>query len=217
MSALRVVIVAEDLLARAGLAALLNAQETVQVVGQCGFEDDQLGTLEAYQAEALLWDCGWNAESAIERLLPLLDEDEDSIEFPPVVALLPDDSNVAALILRLNALGAGGALLRDSEPEAIAAALCATAQGLLVLEPALADSVLTENSLPDALPDELTPREMEVLQLLAEGLPNKIIAQQLNISDHTVKFHVNAIMGKLSAQSRTEAVVRATRLGLILL
>ena len=58
---------------------------------------------------------------------------------------------------------------------------------------------------------------MEVLQLLAEGLPNKSIAQRLGISEHTVKFHVNAILGKLGAQSRTEAVILATRLGLVLL
>jgi DNA-binding NarL/FixJ family response regulator len=63
----------------------------------------------------------------------------------------------------------------------------------------------------------LTPREQEVLQLLAEGLPNKTIADRLYISEHTVKFHVNAILSKLGAQSRTEAVVRATRLGLLLL
>jgi len=56
-----------------------------------------------------------------------------------------------------------------------------------------------------------------VLQLLAEGLPNKAIALRLDISDHTIEFHVNAILGKLGAQSRTEAVVRATRLGLIIL
>ena len=65
--------------------------------------------------------------------------------------------------------------------------------------------------------ENLTPRELEVLQLLAEGLPNKTIARRLEISEHTVKFHVNAIMSKLNAQSRTEAVVRATQLGLILL
>jgi DNA-binding NarL/FixJ family response regulator len=58
---------------------------------------------------------------------------------------------------------------------------------------------------------------LEVLQLLAEGLANKAIAHRLDISDHTVKFHVNAILSKFGAQSRTEAVVRATRLGLILL
>ena len=60
----------------------------------------------------------------------------------------------------------------------------------------------------------MTPRELEVLQLLAEGLPNKAIAHRLGISEHTIKFHVNAIFGKLGAQSRTEAMVRATRLGL---
>ncbi len=64
---------------------------------------------------------------------------------------------------------------------------------------------------------ELTPRETQVLQLLAEGLPNKVIASQLEISEHTVKFHINSIMGKLGAQSRTDAVMRATRSGLILL
>ena len=63
--------------------------------------------------------------------------------------------------------------------------------------------------------EDLTPREREVLRLLAEGLPNKAIARQLGISEHTVKFHVNAILGKLAVASRTEAVVRATRLGLI--
>jgi DNA-binding NarL/FixJ family response regulator len=63
----------------------------------------------------------------------------------------------------------------------------------------------------------LTSREQEVLKLLAEGLPNKGIADRLRISDHTVKFHVNAIMSKLGAQSRTDAVVRATRQGLLLL
>ena len=63
----------------------------------------------------------------------------------------------------------------------------------------------------------MTPRELEVLQLLAEGLANKAIALQLDISEHTVKYHVNAIMSKLNAQSRTEAVVRAARLGLIAL
>lgn len=217
MVALRILIIAEDLLVRAGLAALLNGQESVQVVGQLGFADDVLDAIEADEVDALLWDCGWNAEAALERLLPLFDDEDGAEDLPPVVALLPDGDHAAALILRLNATGAGGALLRDTEPEAIAVALLASVQGLLVLEPALADSVLTESALPDTLIDALTPREMDVLQLLAEGLPNKIIAQQLDISDHTVKFHVNAIMGKLNAQSRTEAVVRATRLGLILL
>lgn len=65
------------------------------------------------------------------------------------------------------------------------------------------------------LPAEpLTPRELEVLQLLAQGLPNKAIAERLGVSSHTVKFHVNAILSKLGARSRTEAVVLATQMGL---
>jgi DNA-binding NarL/FixJ family response regulator len=94
----------------------------------------------------------------------------------------------------------------------------AVANGLVVVEPKLASALLPAMDSDQFTPDEpLTPREMEVLQRLAEGLTNKAIAQELGISEHTIKFHVNAIMGKLHAQSRTEAVVRATRLGLILL
>ena len=88
----------------------------------------------------------------------------------------------------------------------------------LVFFPSLAATLFHANTAENEAPAEpLTGREMEVLQLLAEGLPNKIIANKLSITDHTVKFHVNAIMGKLGVQSRTEAVVRATKLGLIIL
>ena len=65
--------------------------------------------------------------------------------------------------------------------------------------------------------EDLTPRELDVLRLVAEGLPNKEIAHRLDISEHTVKFHVNALLRKLGAHSRTEAVTAATRSGLILL
>jgi DNA-binding NarL/FixJ family response regulator len=68
---------------------------------------------------------------------------------------------------------------------------------------------------PDAIDEALTPREIQVLELLAEGLPNKAVAQRLGISDQTVKFHVASIMGKLGASNRTEAVRRALRRGLI--
>jgi DNA-binding NarL/FixJ family response regulator len=96
--------------------------------------------------------------------------------------------------------------------------MMAAAQDLVVLDPSLPAPVLsTRDPSSPMLVEELTPRELEVLDLLAEGLSNKAIAHRLGISDHTVKFHVNAVMGKLGAQSRTEAVVRATRLGLILL
>jgi DNA-binding NarL/FixJ family response regulator len=65
--------------------------------------------------------------------------------------------------------------------------------------------------------EPLTPREGEVLRLIAEGLPNKTIAARLEISESTVKFHVNAILGKLGVESRSEAIVQAARLGLVIL
>ena len=87
-----------------------------------------------------------------------------------------------------------------------------------MIDPAFPASVLpTRSELSSSPTEELTPREMEVLQLVAEGLPNKQIATRLGISDHTVKFHVDAILGKLGAHSRTEAVTRAARLGLLVL
>jgi DNA-binding NarL/FixJ family response regulator len=75
----------------------------------------------------------------------------------------------------------------------------------------------TSDTEDDGVEEPLTPREVQVLELLAEGLPNKAIAARLNISDQTVKFHVSSISGKLGAQNRTDAVRRAVRRGLITL
>ncbi len=109
----------------------------------------------------------------------------------------------------------------------MAAALLAVAEGLAVLDADFQQALAGPNPSSSPAPqyggdepppvEELTPRELEVLRLVAEGLPNKTIAQRLDISEHTVKFHVNALLGKLGVGSRTEAVVRATRLGLIFL
>ena len=110
-------------------------------------------------------------------------------------------------------------MLNTASPAVISAALAALVQGLVVMSPELQPNTTTASAaLIETSPhDMLTSREQEVLRLLAEGLANKQIAVRLSISEHTVKFHVNAIMGKLGVQSRTEAVVRATRLGMIAL
>jgi DNA-binding NarL/FixJ family response regulator len=107
-------------------------------------------------------------------------------------------------------------LLRNADAEALAAAVNALANGLTVLDRALASVMLPAASAP-APAEALTAREREVLGLVALGLPNKAIAARLVISEHTVKFHINAILSKLGVQSRTEAVVRAVRLGLVMI
>ena len=131
-----------------------------------------------------------------------------------VVTLAPEQS----LTTGAWSAGARGILSREAEPARIAAALQAVDQGLVAVEPALGGAFLPSRNQAIAYQvEELTKREREVLELLAEGLSNRSIAVRLEISEHTVKYHVNAILRKLGAQSRTEAVVRATRSGLILL
>jgi two-component system nitrate/nitrite response regulator NarL len=213
---LRVLIVADDPLARAGLAALLADQPDCLVVAQVAEDADLLSALDVYRPHVVVWDLGWERAptsasaqpTGTERLADLVDAG------PPIVTLLSEETYA----VEAQIAGARGLLSRDISSERLMAALTAVAQGLMVLDLSLVPNLLgTGERLPSPLAEELTPRELEVLALLAEGLPNKTIAHRLNISEHTVKFHVNAIMGKLGAQSRTEAVVRATRLGLILL
>ncbi len=209
---LRVLVVADDPLARAGLAVLLSEQPGCTVVGQVSCQEDLPTQVAVYRPDVVLWDLGWERPPDLEASLEQVGElAEDSL---PIVALLPDEGQAPEIW----SSGVRGLLLRDAGAEMLQAALQAVVQGLVVLDPSLVLglSPVVEPGL-DSLVEELTPRETEVLQLLADGLTNKAIAQRLGISDHTVKFHVNAILGKLGAQSRTEAVVRATRLGLLLL
>ncbi|MBI4202645.1 MAG: response regulator transcription factor [Chloroflexi bacterium] len=185
---------------------MLSAQPGFAVAGQVAGGDDLPPALEAYQPDLLLWDLGWDPEEALEDLAEV---QEGS---PPVLALAAEEAHAAEAW----AAGVRGLLPREASAGTIAVALHALAGGLAVLAPGLAAALLAPRHPQEAsLPEDLTPRERQVLSLLAEGLSNKAIAGRLGVSDHTVKFHLNAILGKLGAQSRTEAVVLATRLGLI--
>ena len=214
MSELRTLVIAESFLARTGLTTLLAEQTEFNIVGQVSGGELLADDIDAYRPDVLVWDFGWEPQTALTRLTDLSDElGTDSLL--PVLILLADEQQAGAIASILREWPAGG-ILRDAASDQLIAAINAIAQGLLVFDPTL-DIVPTTQDIPEQPVENLTPREQEVLQLLAEGLANKMIAQQLSISDHTVKFHVNAIMTKLNAQSRTEAVVRATRLGLIML
>lgn len=206
MSQIHVLIVADDPLVRAGLGALLSGQPTVTISGQTG-SDDLAAALLAFLPDVLVWDLGWEPERRIEALSAFTDN-----AALPVVALLATPAAAAAA----RAAGARGLLARDVDGAQIAAAAAAVLERLLVFaEPMVALPAAPVGE--DAAVEPLSPRELDVLRRMAEGLSNKQIARDLDISEHTVKFHVNAVLGKLGAQSRTEAVVRATRAGLILL
>ncbi len=217
MADLRLLIVAADPLARAGLGtlverSLVERRLDVRIVGQIGVTETAPAEIDIYQPDMVLWDLGWDPDESLSLLEELeLGEVEGSLA---VVALVPDEEPVAEAW----SAGVRGLLYREVSGERLLAAIEAVYWGLIAVEPELMALLAPVGALPEPLlAEELTPRELEVLRLLAEGLSNKAIGQQLDISDHTVKFHVNAIMSKLGAQSRTAAVVQATRLGLIVL
>jgi len=209
----RILIIASDPLARAGLAAMVSSQPGLAVTGVAAADDDLEAALATFRPEVILWDLGWDPAGEVERLAALA----TGAGGLGILALLSGDVSARAAL----EAGARGLLPRSASVERIAAAAGAVAQGLVVIEREIATDLLpeAEDVMVDIEPliEPLTTRELEVLRLLAEGLPNKAIARRLDISEHTVKFHVNAILGKLAVGSRTEAVVRATRLGLIFL
>lgn len=216
---IRVLVIADDPLARAGLATLLAGKPGCMVVGQVAGNvltaGNSTDALTLYQPDVLLWDSGWDSANTLEHLNDLEDGDH-----PPIIILLGDDEDIETTLNMISS-ELHGLLRRTVDAATLHAAINAVAHGLAVTDPDLTDSLTPTPGPPDIslppLAEPLTPRELEVLQLVAEGLSNKMIARQLVISDHTVKFHINALMGKLDAQSRTEAVVKAMRLGLITL
>jgi len=133
---------------------------------------------------------------------------QELLEVTSIVLLVPEPD--PAVVNQIRRAGVGGVLQSNASSEQIVHAIKSVASGLMVFDGALAPQP------PDDEPlEQLTPRESEVLRLLADGLGNKEIAVKLSISEHTIKFHIHSILGKLGAASRTEAVTRGLRSGLI--
>ena len=138
----------------------------------------------------------------------------------PIIALTAN--SFAFWIGRALQAGVRGLLRHGVSGDELASAARAIASGLVALSPELNEIMLdrpiqVNSDELEPLVETLTPREQEVLAMLAEGLLNREIAHRLHISEHTVKFHISSIMGKLDASSRTEAVTRGIRRGLVFL
>ncbi|NJP07536.1 MAG: response regulator transcription factor [Chloroflexaceae bacterium] len=152
----------------------------------------------------------------------LLLSDLHAIDFAArsLAVLVLADSSRASTALAAVDLPGWGIITPDVSPARLQAAMQAVVQGLVVVSPQLSSPVIRDPASTllqdDTLPIEpLTGRENEVLGLLSQGLPNKLIAQRLGISEHTVKFHISSIYTKLGATNRAEAISRGARLGLI--
>jgi two-component system, NarL family, nitrate/nitrite response regulator NarL len=202
---LRVLVISEDPLARSGLVALVSSLGDLTLAGQGAPEEAAALSVPA-DADVVLWDAGGEAVTDLEALSAIIEAGA------AVVVLAGAEGGRAAL-----SAGARGLLARDLASGRLSAALQAVAQGLVVLDDRLPEGAMVRRPAGPPLVEPLTPRETEVLHLLGQGLSNRGIAERLAISEHTAKFHVNAILGKLGAQSRAEAVAQGVRLGLLLL
>jgi len=208
---LTVIVFAEDSLSRHGLAAILELDPAIVAV--LVETPAQLTKVKTGIADVLVWDMGWyfSAQDSTEVWETVTDLVEDGL---PVIALLPDDEYPGTA----RQMGVAGILPRSVKGRQLRAALYAVAEGLSIADPSL-PAPLWMSSTPSqqSIPEPLTPRELEVLSLMAEGLTNRAIGLRLGISENTAKFHVQAVLTKLDVSSRTEAVVLATRLGLLTL
>ena len=209
---IRVLIGARSEVVRAGLTCLLTADPMFQVVGT--FSIDDLTRVEDLQPEVVLLDLDSPSD---ESLLAAI-QSGDALVNSSLMILTEDPESLA-----VDVLGSGlrAILPRYATPEEIIAAIQAAATGLVALHPDIFDSMLSrirpgQQSELDPSGHILTPREVEVLRMIAEGLGNKEIASKLSISDHTVKFHISSIFAKLGASNRAEAVTLGIRHGLIM-
>ena len=211
---IRVFLIAASPLARAALQNRFSPQ-TAKIVGAAATIDAVGSELSDTHAEVLLIIAMEDPpEATIESII-----DSDLPAEIPIVVL----AEAVSVTVTTQALQAGIRALLPNEirTDQLVAALQAAAAGLVVLHPtelpAAAPAYAPASQPLDDLPEPLTRREREVLQMVAAGLANKEIAARLKISDHTAKFHVAAILGKLGAATRTEAVALGIRRGLVLL
>ncbi|MGW2369264.1 response regulator [Streptomyces sp. NPDC001667] len=205
---IRVLLVDDHPVVRRGLRAMVDELPEVTAVGEAADGAEALGLLDGgIRPDVVLMDlqmgAGMHGVEATRRITALPD--------PPAVLILTTYSTDADILAAVEA-GATGYLLKDAPPEDVAAAVHAAARGETVLAPPVAARLLGRVR---AGRPALSPREAEILGLLAEGLANKQISRRLFISEATVKTHLVHIYGKLGVDSRTAAIVAGLAQGLI--
>jgi two-component system, NarL family, response regulator YdfI len=213
---IRVLVAATSEIVRAGLEALLTASPKLAVVGRARDVTALAQQVEDVQPDVVLLEVELHEDEAIAALPTL-----SAGAHPPAVVVLVDEPSGTWTAEALRS-GVRAILPRQAVAAEIVVAIETAAAGLVVLHPDTVDALLpAASSGPHALrgvPQQtLTPREIEVLGMIAEGVGNKEIAWRLGISEHTVKFHISSIFAKLHATSRTEAVTLGIRQGLIML
>ena len=207
MTEIRVLLIDDHPVVRDGLRAVLDADPMIMVVGEAGNGADGIEQVRALRPDVVLMDLqlgqGIDGAEATTRIRQLPQP-------PRVLVLTTYDSD--ADILPAIAAGATGYLLKDASPGELRGAVHDTASGRTVLAPSVADRLMRRSTAPRTT---LTPREMQILTMVARGLTNQAIAAELFITEATVKSHLVGVFSKLQVDNRTTAVVEARRRGII--
>lgn len=209
---IRILVVDDHPVVREGLVAIIEAQDDMTVVGEAGDGAQAIAIFKAAKPDVVLMDLAMPGTDGVQAIEGMRAFDSDA----RVVVLTAYDTDER--ILRAVEAGARGYLLKGAPRDEIFRAVRVVNLGGSLLEPAVAGKLL--NRVGDILrggtpEEELTPREQDVLNLMARGFRNKEIAFDLHITERTVKFHANAIYRKLDVGGRTEAVSKALQKGMV--
>lgn len=205
---IRVLVVDDHAVVRRGLRMFLGDDPEIELVGEAADGEEAVRLAGELLPDVVLMDLllpkvdGISATELIRRSHP-------DIQVIALTSVLEDASVIGAV-----KAGAIGYLLKNTEADDLVAAIHAAAAGQVRLSAEASARLVREIRLPQS-PERLTPRETEVLRLIAEGKANKEISRLLGISEQTAKSHVHEILGKLGMLSRTQAAVYATRIGLV--
>jgi len=215
----RILLADDHPIVRDGLRALLEIDPEFEVIAECSNGEEVLRATSALHPDIILLDLEMPVLDGVETIRRLHERPN-----PPRIIVFTAFDDDERIIHAIQA-GANGYLLKDVPREEIFRAIRVTMSGGSLLQPVVASKLLqhvgqqpdSRTDSPSPLIEDLTERELEVLRLLAQGMPNKEIATRLVISERTAKFHVSSIMSKLGATNRTEAVALAAQRGLVTL
>jgi DNA-binding NarL/FixJ family response regulator len=206
MKTVRVVLADDHPVVRSGIRAELDGAEGIEVVGEASSGEEALRLVEELRPDVLVLDVVMPEMDGVE-VAHLLRERHPDLR---ILALSAYDDN--AYVFGLLSAGAAGYVLKEEALDTIVEAIRAASRGEMWLSKRVEEKVVRR-----AIGEEvsLTERELEVLRLMAEGFSNRQIATELSITERTVRFHVENILGKLGVESRTEAVVEGIKRGLV--
>jgi NarL family two-component system response regulator LiaR len=209
---IRVLIADDHAVVRRGLRTFLELQEEIDVVGEAEDGEEAVAAVEQLAPDVVLMDLVMPRVDGIEAIRQIR-ERRPATRVIALTSFLDDDKLFPAV-----RAGAAGYLLKDVQPQELVSAIRTVHGGESLLHPAAASRLMAQvasDGTPQDLVSLLTPREREVLVLVARGQPNKVIARELGVSEKTVKTHVSNLLGKLGVTDRTQAALFAVREGVV--